>query len=387
MKQFQVNLREGGSVVAKRCASFFSLCLWVFLTACSSTPEKPAPTALAQLTPQTTVTPLWSAQAGPIASTSTLSVNASRLALVSQNGLLTVLNADSGALVWQMALNTPVSSGVGSDGNRFSVITQANELVTLTDGKESWRVKLPASSFTAPLVAGGRVFVLTTDRTVLAFDGASGQKLWTQQRSGDALVLKQAGILTSFQDNLMVGLSGRLVAMSPSNGVTKWEALIGASRGTNEVERLVDLVAGVSRVNQTLCTRSYQTAVSCTDAAKGTNVWTRTAAGHVGLSGNDTQVFGTESDGKVITWNRLTGQVTWQSETLRFRGLTAPAFSEGQLLVGDDQGWLHWLDPKNGQTVARVQLDASGIALAPLRVGKNWISVSKNGLVQAYRAE
>ncbi len=387
MKQLQVNLRECGSVVAKRCASFFSLCLWVFLTACSSTPEKPAPTALAQLTPQITVTPLWSAQVGPIASTSTLSVNASRLALVSQNGLLTVLNADSGALVWQMALNTPVSSGVGSDGNRFSVITQANELVTLTDGKESWRAKLPASSLTAPLVAGGRVFVLTTDRTVLAFDGASGQKLWTQQRSGDALVLKQAGILTSFQDNLMVGLSGRLVAMSPSNGVTKWEALIGASRGTNEVERLVDLVAGVSRVNQTLCTRSYQTAVSCTDAAKGTNVWTRTAAGHVGLSGNDTQVFGTESDGKVITWNRLTGQVTWQSETLRFRGLTAPAFSEGQLLVGDDQGWLHWLDPKNGQTVARVQLDASGIALAPLRVGKNWISVSKNGLVQAYRAE
>jgi outer membrane protein assembly factor BamB len=387
MKQLQVNLREGGSVVAKRCASLFSLCLWVFLTACSSTPEKPAPTALAQLTPQITVTPLWSAQAGPIASTSTLSVNASRLALVSQNGLLTVLNADSGALVWQMALNTTVSSGVGSDGNRFSVITQANELVTLTDGKESWRAKLPASSFTAPLVAGGRVFVLTTDRTVLAFDGASGQKLRTQQRSGDALVLKQAGILTSFQDNLMVGLSGRLVAMSPSNGVTKWEALIGASRGTNEVERLVDLVAGVSRVNQTLCTRSYQTAVSCTDAAKGTNVWTRTAAGHVGLSGNDTQVFGTESDGKVITWNRLTGQVTWQSETLRFRGLTAPAFSEGQLLVGDDQGWLHWLDPKNGQTVARVQLDASGIALAPLRVGKNWISVSKNGLVQAFRAE
>lgn len=384
MKLANANLRAGKP---KRLGSVLSVLLLSFLAACSSTPDKPAPAALAQFEPQLSVKPVWAVQAGSISSTLSLNSTEGRLALVSQNGLVSVLNADTGAMAWQVGLNTPVTAGVGSDGQRLAVVTQSNDLITLADGKETWRAKLPASSFTAPLVAGGRVFVLTTDRTVLAFDGASGQKLWSQQRSGDALVLKQSGILTSFQDNLLVGLSGRLVAMSPSNGVSRWESLVGSSRGTNEVERLVDLIAGVSRVNNVVCARSYQTAVSCVDAVKGANVWTRTASGHVGLSGNESQVFGSESDGKVINWNRQTGQVNWQIDTLRFRGLTAPAFADGQLLIGDEQGWLHWLNPKDGQTVARVQLDASGIALAPLRVGKNWISVSKNGLVQAYRAE
>ena len=380
----QVNL---GASLFKRGVLWISVFAAVLLAACSSTPDKPAPTALVPLTPQLTVKPVWSAQVGPIGSPLSLNANAGLLGIVSQKGLVTVLNAETGALAWQLALNTPVSAGIGSDGQRFAVITQSNELVLLSEGKEVWRAKLPAIAFTAPFVAGGRVFVLTTDRTVLAFDGSSGQSLWRQQRSGDPLVLRQAGILTSFQDNLLVGLNGRLVAMNPANGVSKWEALVGSSRGTNEVERLVDLVSGVSRVNNIICARSYQTAVACVDAIKGASVWTRAAQGHVGLSGNDRLVFGAESDGKFIAWNRLSGQVVWQVENLRFRGLTAPAFSEGQLLVGDEQGWLHWLDPQNGQTVARVQVDASGLAIAPLRLGKNWVSVSKNGLVQAYRAE
>jgi outer membrane protein assembly factor BamB len=222
---------------------------------------------------------------------------------------------------------------------------------------------------------------------VTAFDGGSGQVLWRQQRSGDALVLKQAGILTSFQDNLLVGLSGRLVALNPANGVSKWEVTIGSSRGTNEVERLVDLVAGVSRVNNTVCARAFQTSVTCVDALKGSNLWTRAAQGHVGLAGTESAVFGTESDGKVNAWNRSNGQVLWQSEALRFRGLTAPVAAAGQLLVGDDLGWVHWLDASNGQTVARTQIDASGIAMPLLRSGKNWVVVTKNGLVQALRAD
>jgi len=375
------------SVASKRWLTWLSVMAVSVLAACSSTPDKPTPTALTPLTSQRTVTPLWSAQVGPVGNVLAMNTASGRLAVVSQNGLVSVMNAETGSLTWQFPLNTPISAGIGGDGLRYAVVTQANELVTLSDGKVLWRAKLPANAFTTPLVAGGRVFALTTDRTVLAFDGATGQRLWSQQRSGEALVVRQAGILTTFQENLLVGLSGRLVAMSPSNGVSRWESTVGSSRGTNEVERLVDLVAGVSRVNNVVCARAYQTAVSCVDATRGSVVWTRAAQGHVGVTGNETWVFGSETDGKFFAWNRTSGQVAWQTDSLRFRGLTAPSFADGQLLVGDELGWLHWLDPKNGQTLARVQLDSSGIAATPLRVGKNWVSVSKNGLLQAYRAD
>lgn len=361
--------------------------LALLLSACSSTPDKPAPTALSEFKPALTVTKAWATQLSPVAAPLTAHISQDQMAVVGTNGLVTVLNADTGAEIWRLALNTPVAAGVGSDGTRLAVITKSNELMALSKGQVLWKVKLPALALTAPFVAGGRVFALTADRTVTAFDGGSGQVLWRQQRSGDALVLKQAGILTSFQDNLLVGLSGRLVALNPANGVSKWEVTIGSSRGTNEVERLVDLVAGVSRMNNTVCARAFQTSVTCVDALKGSNLWTRAAQGHVGLAGTESAVFGTESDGKVNAWNRSNGQVLWQSEALRFRGLTAPVAASGQLLVGDDLGWVHWLDASNGQTVARMQIDASGIAMPLLRSGKTWVVVTKNGLVQALRAD
>ena len=361
--------------------------LALLLSACSSTPDKPAPTALSEFKPALTVTKAWATQLSPVAAPLTAHISQDQMAVVGTNGLVTVLNADTGAAIWRLALNTPVAAGIGSDGTRLAVITKSNELMALSKGQVLWKVKLPALALTAPFVAGGRVFALTADRTVTAFDGGSGQVLWRQQRSGDALVLKQAGILTSFQDNLLVGLSGRLVALNPANGVSKWEVTIGSSRGTNEVERLVDLVAGVSRINNTVCARAFQTSVTCVDALKGSNLWTRAAQGHVGLAGTESAVFGTESDGKVNAWSRSNGQVLWQSEALRFRGLTAPVAASGQLLVGDDLGWVHWLDASNGQTVARMQIDASGIAMPLLRSGKTWVVVTKNGLVQALRAD
>lgn len=372
--------------------SYASACALILgLVACSSTPVKPAPTALADFKSQVNISKVWTAQLGPFVagSNAPLSHNlaAGRLALVTGSGLVSVLNAETGLESWRLSLNTPVSAGIGGDGDRYALISQANELIAISNAQVIWRVKLPASSFTSPLVAGGRVFVLTADRTVMAFDGATGQRLWSQQRAGDPLVLKQAGILTSFQDKLLVGLAGRLVAMNPGNGVAVWETTIGSSRGTNEVERLVDLVAGVSRVNNVVCARAFQTSVTCVDALKGSNVWTRTAQGHVGLSGSDALVFGTESDGKLMAWQRSSGQVAWQSEAFRFRGLTAPQFDAGQLVIGDELGWVHWVDTSNGQTIGRIQVDSSGLAMSPARVGKNWVIVSKSGLVQALRAD
>ena len=371
----------------QRLAYACACVLLLGLVACSSTPDKPKPTALADINAKVTVKKSWAVQLSPVNPTLSYNLSAGQLALVTSSGLVSLLNPDNGVESWRLALNTPISAGIGGDGNRYAVISQANELIAISQAKVIWRVKLPASSLTSPLVAGGRVFVLTADRTVMAVDGESGRRLWSQQRSGDPLVLNQSGILTSFQDNLLVGLSGRLVAMNPNNGASKWEVNIGSSRGTNEVERLTDLVSGISRLNNVVCARAFQTSVTCLDALKGSNLWTRSAQGHVGLSGNEGLVFGAESDGKLVAWQAQTGQVAWQVEALKFRGLTALNWQSGQLVVGDALGWVHWLDANNGQVVGRLQVDASGVAMTPLRVGQNWVVVTNSGLVQALRAE
>lgn len=360
-----------------------------FLAACSSTSDKPKPPELPALTAaaQAPLSRVWANPLGTITTPLSLWAKDGQVAAASSNGTLALIDAATGRDVWRLALNTGLQAGVGGDGNRFAVVSQNNEVIAAQAGQVIWRYRLNATTYTAPLVAGGRVFVLTADRTVVALDGASGQRLWSQQRSGDPLVLRQAGLLMAVGDTLVAGMSGRLVGLNPNNGSLRWESVVGASRGTNEVERLVDIVAGVSRQGAVVCARSFQTAVSCVDAAKGQTLWTRPANGHQGLDGTADQVIGVESDSKVLAWSRATGEPLWASEALRFRGLTAPLVWGSSVLVGDQAGLLHRLSLQDGQSQNRASTDGSAIVSSAVASGGLLVVATRNGGVFGYRLD
>ena len=361
---------------------------WALLLAgCSSTPSKPQPGPLPAVSGGLSVSKAWSARAGAITTPLQAMVIANRVVLASSEGLLMELQADKGQEVWRLQLKDTLTAGVGSDGRRHAVVTSGNELVVVQDGREIWRQRLAAQTFTAPLVAGERVFVQTADRSVLAFDGASGQRLWQLQRNADPLVLRQAGILTAVGDTLLAGHGGRLSALQPLNGQVRWEALIGSSRGTNEVERLVDLVAGISRQGQTVCVRAFQASVTCVDAVRGQTLWSRPAQGHLGLDGDGALVFGVESDSRLRAWTRQDGQLAWSEDQYRFRQLTAPRVWGPVIALGDGQGQVHFLARENGRTLQRLSTDGSPVALQPVVAGQTLVTVNRSGLVTGWRID
>jgi outer membrane protein assembly factor BamB len=160
---------------------------------------------------------------------------------------------------------------------------------------------------------------------------------------------------------------------------------VGASRGTNEVERLVDLVAGVHRQGRVLCVRAFQTAVGCVDSVRGQTLWTRPSQGHQGLDGDEQLVFGVESDSKLRAWSRQDGQVVWAEDQYRFRQLSAPTVWGTTLVLGDAQGQLHWLSREKGQTLQRMATDGTAIALKPVVAGQTLVTVNRSGLVTGWR--
>jgi outer membrane protein assembly factor BamB len=222
---------------------------------------------------------------------------------------------------------------------------------------------------------------------VMAFDAQSGRKLWTQQRSGEPLVLRQAGVMLAVGDTLVVGLSGRLVGLNPLNGSIRWEAPIATPRGTNDVERLVDLVAHVSRAGDVVCVRAFQAAVGCVNAARGTVLWTQAASGSEGLHGDDRFVFGTEADGKIIAWRRSDGERAWVSESLRYRGLTTPLVVGRSVAIGDGTGLVHLLSREDGSLLTRVATDGAPVVAAPVLAGNTLVVVTRRGGVFGFQPE
>ncbi len=364
-----------------------TLGLLALLSACSSTPSKPQPSALPAVSGGVAASKVWSARLGEITTPLQASVQGTRVVLASSQGLLLEVDALQGQEIWRLQLKDLITAGVGSDGRRHAVVTAGNELVVVQDGREAWRQKLNAQSFTAPLVAGERVFVQTGDRSVLAFDGASGQRLWSLPRNADPLVVRQSGVLVAVGDALLAGNGGRLSAIQPLTGQVRWDLVIGSSRGTNEVERLVDLVTGVSRQGQVVCVRSFQTAVGCIDTARGQVLWTRQAQGHQGLDGDETRVFGVESDSKLRAWSRLDGQPVWSEDQYRFRGLTAPRVWGSVLALGDAQGLVHLLGRDKGDTLQRLSTDGTPVALQPVVAGRTLVTVNRSGLVTGWRVD
>ncbi|PRD64486.1 outer membrane protein assembly factor BamB [Malikia granosa] len=358
------------------------------LAGCSSTPSKPKPAALQSFSASLPARQAWKVQLGEPAPQSVPVLVGRELALASADGRVLVLDADSGSERWRAELKAAVSAGVGYDGETAAVVTQDNELVALAQGKVQWRVRLPARAFSAPLVAGRRVFVLAGDRSVSAYDARNGAKLWTQAARGtEPLVLQQPGVLLAVGDTLVAGMGARLSGLNPGNGAPRWEVPVASTRGVNEIERLIDLVGPAARVQGQVCVRAFQAAVGCIDAQRGALRWTKPANGAVGLAADGERVYGTESNGRLLAWKLDGGELQWQSDLLLNRGLSAPLVAGRSIAIGDAQGFVHVLAREDGKLLNRLETDGSAIVSAPLLAGQNLLALTRKGVLYAWRPE
>jgi outer membrane protein assembly factor BamB len=357
------------------------------LAGCFGGVKKPEPAELPPVVALVSARQSWNGRIGPVNFPLEMTVSGNTVSVASDDGTVALLDAQTGRDVWRAALKTPLAAGVGSDGKVLAVVTKANEVVAIAAGRELWRQKLNAQVFTAPLVAGERVFVLAADRSVSAFDGQTGRRLWTQQRPNEPLVLRQSGVMLAVGDTLVVGLGGRLAGLEPSNGTVQWEAPIASPRGINDVERLVDLVGRVSRVGDNVCVRAFQASIGCVNAVRGNLLWAKPANGVQGIHGDDRLLFGTEADGTVIAWKRVDGERAWSSERLRYRGLSAPLVAGRSVVIGDATGFIHLLSREDGSLLNRLPTDGSAIAAAPVLAGTTLVAMTRNGGIYAFQPE
>lgn len=375
-------------MMARRAVRAFVMAAAVgALAACSSSPKTPQPAPLAPVANLMGTSLIWSAQVGAGHAGLQPLVAGGRVWAASASGSVVALDASSGVVAWRAELNTPLAAGVGSDGETAAVVTRENQLVALRDGREVWRVRLNARSFTAPLVAGKRVFVLTADRSISAYDSANGARLWATTRPADPLVLNQPGALLAVGDSLVAGVSGRLAGFNPDNGAVRWEVPVASPRGTNEIERLVDIVGPLARLGASVCARAYGAVVGCVDASRGTPVWTKPAQGTTGVHGDDRLLFGSESDGRFVAWRRDSGEPAWTIERLKHRELSAPLALGRVVAVGDNTGLVHLVSREDGSEMTRLSTDGSPVLVQPVLAGDALVVQTRNGGLYAWRPQ
>jgi outer membrane protein assembly factor BamB len=194
-------------------------------------------------------------------------------------------------------------------------------------------------------------------------------------------------VIGAYKDTLLVGQGSSLVGIDPNRGSVRWEVPLASPRGTNEVERLADLVGPPARVGSVYCVRSFQSAVGCVDAERAALVWSKNIAGASRVAADEQFVFAVDSSDRLNAWKRANGDTAWSADRFLNRGLSGPA-SVGQTLVfGDREGYVHFLSRDTGKTLLRLTTDGSAVVGAPAIAGTTIVVTTRNGGVFAFRPE
>jgi outer membrane protein assembly factor BamB len=222
---------------------------------------------------------------------------------------------------------------------------------------------------------------------VRAFDVRDGRPLWQLAKPSDPLTLGQSGVLAPFGNLLLAGQGPRLAAIEPLRGEVRWEVPLATPRGTNEIERLADLVGPAVRVGSSVCARAFQSTVGCVDASRGQPGWRRAFGGTQAVGADSAVVVAADASDRVSAWRQGDGSLLWTSDRLLHRDLAGVAVLGSAAVVADAMGEVHFLDKTDGQPLLRLATDASPPVGQPVADGSTLLIVKRSGTLFAFRPE
>ncbi|MDH5222469.1 MAG: outer membrane protein assembly factor BamB, partial [Betaproteobacteria bacterium] len=287
----------------------------------------------------------------------------------SRAGEVVQLDSADGRERWAVSLDARLSGGVGADERTVAVGTDRAEVLALEarDGKLRWRARVSSEVLAAPRPAGELILVRSADSRVHALGASDGKRRWVYQRTPAPLTLRAPRGLAVLGDLVFAGFSGgKLVALSVDSGAVRWEATVALPKGATELERVTDVIGDPAVIGKEVCAAAFQGRVACFDAASGTQLWARELSSVTGVSVDARYAYVSDEHGAVHALDRSNGRSLWKQDRLAHRQLSLPLPVGGAIVVGDFEGYLHFLARDSGAFLARAPTDGSAVRSAPL---------------------
>jgi outer membrane protein assembly factor BamB len=358
------------------------------LAACASSGPKPA--ELVDFKPTATLKVAWRAsvgEAGRYLFRPALLDGAVYAA--GRDGTLARFDARSGRRVWRVDTGVRLSGGVGLGAKQILVGSAKGVVLAYDpDGKLLWQAKVSSEVLSAPVGNDTTVVVRSGDSKVFGLSAQDGSRKWEYQAATPPLTLRAAPGMVLVGDKAAVAgfPGGKLVVLNTQTGGLMWETAVATPRGDNELERIAD-IAGVPLVDSDrICAVAYQGRIGCYETERGTQVWVRPAssAGSLGASGS--VLYYTEENGSVLALDKTSGASVWKQEKLFARSVSSPLAFGDYVVVGDFEGYLHFLSREDGAFIARRKTDGEPILAQPIALDDKVLVQTTGGGLYAITA-
>ena len=304
-------------------------------------------------------------------------------------GLIKAIDAQSGRSLWEIKTKLPFTGGPGISDNLLLMGTENGEVFAFdaSTGTQLWSATVTSEVLAAPSEADGIVVVRCIDGRVFGLDANTGQRVWIYDHNvplltlrGNAPVLLRAGVVFIGYDG------GQVVALRIADGSLMWEQTLVTTEGRTELERLSDIDGQLVFIASDLLVSSYKNRLASLAADSGRLLWFKDISSASGVSVDRINLTLSDKDGNVWLLDRRNGAETWKHDQLLRRGLTRPVFYGSFIVVGDKEGYLHWINIRDGQFAAREKVGGKGFSGPPLVVGNTLYIMTKKGELTAFRA-
>lgn len=349
------------------------------------------PAELVEFEPRLEIDRVWSARVGGAADALRLALgpatDGTRIYAGAHDGQAAAFDAESGRRVWATRTRLPLAAGPGFGSGVLAFGTNDGDLITLDadTGEERWRLQVGGEVLASPAIGSDVVVLNTVDGRLRGFSVLDGRLLWTVQHPVPALTVRGNTAPVISGTTVVAGFdNGRLGAYELVSGETRWEAPLTAPAGRTELDRIVDISAGLAVVGNDVYAVGYNGRAVAVDLDTGLLLWQQDMSSYAGLGAGFAAVYVADDLSRVVALDRQSGAQRWTQPDLRLRDISQPTFYRGTVVVGDFEGYLHWLDSQDGSFMARDRVGSQRIMTAPLVVGANIYAQSEDGTLAAF---
>jgi len=351
--------------------------------------EPPAP--LVEFQSKLNVIELWSTSVGGGTDEQYLKLSPvlanQRLYVADSDGEVEALDATNGRSLWSTDVDERITGGPGVGENVVLVGTGEGIVIALDagNGRKLWQATVSSEILSPPLKSENIVVVRTNDGKVFGLDGNNGKQLWTYDRTVPSLTLRGTSAPVITGGVVIAGFdAGRLAALDLRTGRLLWEVSIATARGRSELERMVDIDSDPLIVDDVVYVTTFQGQLAAVQIEGGRIMWNREISSYAGFSADESYIYLSDDNSNVWAFDRYSGTMVWKQDQLHARAVTGPANVGNYAVVGDVEGYLHWMHKADGSFVARTQLSGSRIIVQPLVAGKVLYAYSTDGSLTAY---
>ncbi|WP_440465014.1 outer membrane protein assembly factor BamB [Psychrobacter sp. ASPA161_6] len=312
----------------------------------------------------------------------------SQIVTASRGGDLTGFN-NAGQELWSVNVGDQITGGVAIDALSQTAIvsTRGGQIMAFdsTTGAKRWQQQLSGSVLSPALITNNRVILSANDGFLHGLSLQTGQSVWQFATQVPAISVRGSAAPTLLDDKtaLLATADGRLHAVTTDSGLPQWSRRVGVGAGSSEVERMSDVDGKPVVSDNQLFAISYSGQLLGIDLASRQVMFINDLASLKALTVNNQQVIATSLDGKVVAYDRNSGEMLWESEELAYRHLTNPVMIGNYIAVGDYDGVVHLFDPASGKIVSRVETKG---ALTNLQVeGSRLLTQSTSGQVAIWQ--